>query len=238
MQVATLKTVQGKKAYCTSTTRYGCRCKTILTFQEIISTSGSGQCLSSSQLVVARQHYGQVISVWTPDEKLNTISTRRRVFIWLSCSLIKQHQVPTQQALGQQGNFQFGPIVLRLGPLEMLLPETETNTLLKYYLTLSTCPQEVSYPNTALANCSNGNWCIQQSTIAGCDTSFCSSFITNIKREWERCSTAVEHMPHNREIVGSIPTGCWAFFLLLSSVKCNVSSNQVLLGGAALLFFL
>ena len=32
------------------------------------------------------------------------------------------------------------------------------------------------------------------------------------------CSTAVERISHNREVMGSIPTGCLTFFLLLSSV--------------------
>ena len=29
-------------------------------------------------------------------------------------------------------------------------------------------------------------------------------------------STAVEHTPHNKEVMGSNPACCWAFFLLLS----------------------
>ena len=32
------------------------------------------------------------------------------------------------------------------------------------------------------------------------------------------CSTAVERIPLNREVMGPIPTGCLTFFLLLSSV--------------------
>ena len=35
------------------------------------------------------------------------------------------------------------------------------------------------------------------------------------------CSTAVERMPRNREVVGSNPAGCWAFFLFsILSVVC------------------
>ena len=30
------------------------------------------------------------------------------------------------------------------------------------------------------------------------------------------CCTAVEHTPHNKEVMGSNPVWCWAFLLLLS----------------------
>ena len=45
------------------------------------------------------------------------------------------------------------------------------------------------------------------------------------------CITAVEHTPHDREVVGSNPAGCWAFFSSLSYQKCVL--NQVPCGGAS-----
>ena len=36
------------------------------------------------------------------------------------------------------------------------------------------------------------------------------------------CSTAVEHTPHDSEVVGSNPTGCWAFF---SDQQCVLNSG-------------
>ena len=50
------------------------------------------------------------------------------------------------------------------------------------------------------------------------------------------CSTAVEHMPQDREIVCSNPSGSGAFFASLSYQKLIV--NQVPHGGASLLIFL
>ena len=45
----------------------------------------------------------------------------------------------------------------------------------------------------------------------------------------------VEHTPYNREVVGSIPTGCWAFFSFYPQ-KCVL--KQVPRGSAALLLIL
>ena len=52
-----------------------------------------------------------------------------------------------------------------------------------------------------------------------------------------RCwSTVVDHLPRKWEIVGLIPTGCWAFS---PSIRSNVSSNRSEKeASAALLFFL
>ena len=42
------------------------------------------------------------------------------------------------------------------------------------------------------------------------------------------CSAAVERIPSNIEVVGSIPAGYWAFFLLLSSeMSLNRSLEEV-----------
>ena len=34
------------------------------------------------------------------------------------------------------------------------------------------------------------------------------------------CTTEVEHMPHDREVMGLNPTECWAFFSSLSYQQC------------------
>ena len=37
-------------------------------------------------------------------------------------------------------------------------------------------------------------------------------FLSTFKQSGSGCSTAVECKPHNREVVGLLPTGCWSFF--------------------------
>ena len=39
------------------------------------------------------------------------------------------------------------------------------------------------------------------------------------------CGTAVEHMPHNQEVVGLNPAGCWAFFFFF--LPNQVSQNEM-----------
>ena len=51
------------------------------------------------------------------------------------------------------------------------------------------------------------------------------------------CSTAVEHTPHDREVVGSNPAGYWAFSSLFYLIS-RVSLIQVPHGDATLLSFL
>ena len=61
---------------------------------------------------------------------------------------------------------------------------------------------------------------------------FCTDIIKRL------CSTVVEHMPHNQEVVHLSPARCWAFFLLLSfSTFLHQWSvlNQVPQGGASLI---
>ena len=56
------------------------------------------------------------------------------------------------------------------------------------------------------------------------------------------CSTAVEHMPRNLEVVGLNPARCWAYFLLFFSFLLSLPTylhkwsdlNQVPQGGATL----
>ena len=48
------------------------------------------------------------------------------------------------------------------------------------------------------------------------------------------CSTAIEHMLHDREVMGSNPVGCWVFSSLPYQ-WCIL--NQVPHGGATLLIF-
>ena len=51
------------------------------------------------------------------------------------------------------------------------------------------------------------------------------------------CSTAVDGTPHDREVVGSNPAGCWAFYSLLYPI-ISAPLIQVPQGSATLLIFL
>ena len=55
--------------------------------------------------------------------------------------------------------------------------------------------------------------------------------------KWGSCNgTVVEYMPFYREVTGSNPAKCWAFFVSFYPYS-NVSLKQVPDGGAALLIF-
>ena len=52
----------------------------------------------------------------------------------------------------------------------------------------------------------------------------------NVLGSGSSCSTAIEHMPRDREVVGSNPDGCWAFFsLLFLSLYLSLSISGVCL---------